>query len=163
MDVDHGLKINLSRKEIRILLLHEFCLGHKATEATNNICSTMGEDVLPIRTAQHWFKLFRNGNLELDDLPSFGRPMEMDVELLKQLIEEDFGLTSRYLPGEFGCSHTAMGKHLNELDKTWRYRVWIPHELSSHQLQYRVDARMDLMTSHRNYQWLHNLITGDEK
>jgi hypothetical protein len=22
---------------------------------------------------------------------------------------------------------------------------------------------MELMTSHRNYQWLHNLITGDEK
>ena len=22
---------------------------------------------------------------------------------------------------------------------------------------------MELMTSHRNYQWLHNLVTGDEK
>jgi hypothetical protein len=34
MDVDHGLKMNLSRREIRVLLLHEFRLGHKATEAT---------------------------------------------------------------------------------------------------------------------------------
>ena len=41
--------------------------------------------------------------------------------------------------------------------------VWIPHELSSHQLQERVDACMDLITSHRNYQWLSNRITGDEK
>ena len=39
----------------------------------------------------------------------------------------------------------------------------MPHELSPHQLQYRVDASMDLSTSHHNYQWLRNLITGDEK
>jgi histone-lysine N-methyltransferase SETMAR len=54
-------------------------------------------------------------------------------------------------------------KHLNELGKTWKYGVWIPHELSPYQLQYRVDACMNLITSHRNYQWLRNLITGDEK
>jgi hypothetical protein len=50
MDVDHKLKMNLSHREIRVLLLHKFRLGHKATEAANNICSTMGEDVLSIRT-----------------------------------------------------------------------------------------------------------------
>ena len=45
----------------------------------------------------------------------------------------------------------------------WKYRVWIPHELSAHQLQYRLDVCMDLWTCHRNYEWLCNLITGDEK
>jgi hypothetical protein len=63
MDVDHGLKMNLSRREIRVLLLHEFRLGHKATEAANNICSTMGEDVLSICAAQHWFNRFKNVTL----------------------------------------------------------------------------------------------------
>jgi hypothetical protein len=53
MDADHELKMNLSRREIRVLLLHEFHLGHKATEAANNICSTMREDVPSARTAQH--------------------------------------------------------------------------------------------------------------
>ncbi len=61
MDVDHELKMNLSRREIRVLLLHEFRLGHKATEAANNICSTMGEDLIFIRTAQHWFNRFKGG------------------------------------------------------------------------------------------------------
>ncbi len=85
---DHKLKMNLSRIGIRVLLLHEFRLGHKATEKTvNNICSTMGEDVLSIRTAQHWFNLFKNGNLELDDLPQPGRLLNVDVDLLKQLIK----------------------------------------------------------------------------
>ncbi|CAM4898316.1 unnamed protein product [Rotaria socialis] len=75
MDADHELKMDLSRREIRVLLLHEFRLGHKATEAANNICSTMGEDILSIRTAQHWFNRFKSGNLELDDLPRPGKPL----------------------------------------------------------------------------------------
>ena len=162
MDADHEQKMNLSRREIRVFLLHECRLGHKATEAINNICSTMGEDVLSIRTAQHWFNRFRNDNLEHDDLPRPGRSLEVDVDHLKQLIE-DPRMTSRCSAEQFGCSHTVVEKHLNELGKTWRYGVWIRHELSPHQLQYRVDACMDLMTSHRNYQWLRNLITGDEK
>jgi hypothetical protein len=69
----------------------------------------------------------------------------------------------RCLAEQFGCSHIAVEKHLNEIDKTWKYGVWIPHELSPHQLQHRVDTCMDLMTSHRNYEWLRNLIIGDEK
>ena len=142
MDADHQLKMNLSCREIRALLLHECHLGHKAKEAANNICSTMGEDVLSIRTAQHWFNRFKNGNLELDDLPRPGRPLEVDVDHLKQLIEQDPRLTSQCLAEKLGCSHTAVEKHLNELDKTWRYRVWIPHQLSPHHLQYRVDACM---------------------
>ncbi|CAM4772371.1 unnamed protein product [Rotaria magnacalcarata] len=112
----------------------------------------MGGDVLSIRMAQCWFNRFKNDNFELDDLPHSGRPMELDVDLLKQLIEEDPPLTLRCLAEQLGCSHTAMEKHLNELGKTWKYGVWIPHELSPHQLQHRVDACMDLMASHRNYQ-----------
>ena len=112
----------------------------------------MGENVLSIRTAQHCFNRVKNGNLELDDLSRSGRPMELDVEIIKQLIEEDPRLTSRYFAGQLGCSHTAVEKYLNELGKTGKCRVWIPHQLSPHQLQYRVDARFDLTTSHRNYQ-----------
>ena len=160
MDADHALKMNISRREIRVLLLHEFLLGRKAT---NNACSTIGEDVLSIRMAQHWFNCFKNGNLELNDLRRSGRPLELDVDLLKQLIKEDPRLSSRCLAEQLGCSHTAVEKHLNVLGKTWKYEVWIPHELSPHQLQQRVDVCMDLMTSHRNYQWLCKLITGDEK
>ena len=119
MDVDYGLKINFSRREIRILLFHEFHLGSKAIEATNNICSTMSKDACSIRTAQHWFSRFKNSNLEFDNLRPYVRLLELDVELLKQLIEEDPRLTSRYLAGQLGCSHATMEKHLNELGKIW--------------------------------------------
>jgi HTH domain in Mos1 transposase len=72
MDVGLELEVRISLRELRVLLLHEFRLGHKATEATSNICGTMGKDVLSIRTAQHWFHRFKNDNFELDDLPHTG-------------------------------------------------------------------------------------------
>jgi hypothetical protein len=86
MDVDHEIERNLSRREIRGLLLHEFRLGHKAT---NNIWSTIGEDVLSIRTSEYWFNRFKNSNFELVYFPPSGRPLEVNMNLLKQLIEED--------------------------------------------------------------------------
>jgi [histone H3]-lysine36 N-dimethyltransferase SETMAR len=158
-----SLKMDISRRELRVLLLHEYRLGHKATEAASNICSTMGKDVLSIRTAQHWFQEFKNGNVDLDDSRRSGRPPEIDVDVLKQLIEEDPRLTTRCLAERLGCSHTAVEKHLKELGKIWKYGVWIPHELSPLQLQQRVDSCMELLTSHRTHEWLRNLITGDEK
>ena len=129
--VDHGLKMNLSRREIRVLLLQEFRLGHKVMEAVNNICSTVGEGVLSIRTAQHWFNHFKSGSFELDDLPRSGRPLKLDVDLLRQLIE-DPRLTLRWLAEQLGCSYMVVEKHLNKLGKMWRGGVWILHELSPH-------------------------------
>jgi len=97
-----------------MFLLHEFRLGHKATEATSNICNTMGNDVLSIRTAQHWFNRFKYGNLELDDLSHTGRPLQMDMDVLKQLIEKDLRLATRCLAERLGCSHITVETHLHE-------------------------------------------------
>ena len=138
MEVDLELEMKLSRREFRLLLLHEFRLDRKATEATSSICCTMGKDVLSIRTAQHCFHRFKNGNFELDDLLHSGRPLQVDMNLLKELIEQDPRLTTRCLAERLGCSHIAIETHLHELGKTWKYGVWIPHELSPLQLQQRV-------------------------
>ena len=40
--VNDELKIEISSRDVRVLLLHEFRLGHKVTDAAKNICSTMG-------------------------------------------------------------------------------------------------------------------------
>ncbi|CAF1475153.1 unnamed protein product [Adineta ricciae] len=134
MDVDLKLETKISRRELRVLLLHEFRFGRKATQATRNICSMMGKDVFSVCTAQHWFHRFKNGNFEVDDLPHTGRSSEVDIDRLKQLIEEDPRLTRRCLAEQLGCSHTTVETHLADLGKTCKYGVWIPHELSPHQL-----------------------------
>jgi transposase len=123
MDVDHESEMNISRRELRVLLLHEFRLDHNATKAASNICSTMGADIVSIRTAQHWFHGLKNGHFDLDDLPHTERPGQVDIDILKQLIEEDLRLTSRCLAERLQCSHTIVEKHLHQLGKMWKYGV----------------------------------------
>ena len=109
IDVDLDLEMKISRRELLLLLSHEVHLGHKAA---SNIRGTMSKDVLSIRTAQYWFHRFKNGTLELDDLPHTGRPLQVDVGLLEQLTEEDLGPTIRRLVEQLGCSHTTVESHL---------------------------------------------------
>ena len=155
--------MEVTRKDLRLLLLHEYRLGHKATVAARNICSTMGKDVLSTRVAQLGFKRFKEGKYDLEDQPHSGRPVEVDINALKDLIEADSKLTTRILAAQLGCSPTTIDGHLAELGKTWKYGEWVPHELGPHQFQARVDACMALLTFKRTHQWLRYLITADEK
>ena len=123
----------------------------------------MGKGIVSYDTAKHWFREFKEGNFDLEDKTHPGRPVEVDLKVLKELIEDDPRLTARNLAEELGCSHVAVEKHLHELGKSWKYGAWIPHELNDNHLKKRVDACMELLTSHRNTEWLRNLITGDEK
>ena len=94
MDVDRKTEMNLSRREVQV---HEFLLGHKATEAMNNVCKTMRQNIISTRTAQRWFNRFNYGNYEFDDSSCSGRSVEVDLDRLKQLIEDDLRLTTRSL------------------------------------------------------------------
>ena len=160
MDVDRETEMNLTQMEIRALLLHEFILGDKAT---NNMCKILGQDIISTRTAQRWFNRFNIGNYGLDDLSFSERLVEVNLDRLKQLAEDDPQLTTRCLAEQLGCSHTAVETYLNDLGKMWKYGVSIPYELSACQLQHRLDVCMNLLTPHRNYEWLRNLVTDDEK
>ena len=69
MNVDDELEMSLSCRDILVLLRNEFRLNYKATQARNNTCSTMGEDILSIRATEHRLNRFQSVNCELDHLP----------------------------------------------------------------------------------------------
>ena len=52
MDVDLELEMKISRRELRLVSLHEFRLSRKAMEATSHICGTMAKDVTYFLFAQ---------------------------------------------------------------------------------------------------------------
>ena len=99
---------------------------------------TMGQNIISTRTVQRRFNQFNNGNYELDDSSHSARPAKVDLDRLKQLIEDDPRLTIRCFAEQLGCTHTTMETYLNELGETWKHGVWIPHELSAYQLQQRL-------------------------
>lgn len=163
MSVVHEGGITLTRRDVRVLLLYEFRMGHRATVAARNICCNMGSDVVSEREAQRWFKQFRDGQFDLDDLPRSGRPREINDEEIMDLVDGDTTISLRSCADLLGCSHTAVDKHLKALGKSWRYGTIVPHELTDVQLRARVDSCQRNLDSHRNLAWLSNVITADEK
>lgn len=155
--------MDISREQLTLLLLYEFRLGHKATEATRNICGAMGEGVLSYDTARRWFARFKEGDFKLEDEDRSGRPVEVDLKELRRIIEEEPRSTTRQLAEQLNCSHVVVEKHLHEMGKIWKYGTWIPHELNPDQMERRVDACMQLLTFRRNFEWLRDMVTGDEK
>ena len=54
-----------SLKDLRILFLYEFKLGHSAATASRNINSVFGKGSVSERTIRWWFEKFRSGDLSL--------------------------------------------------------------------------------------------------
>ena len=115
---DLELEMKIPRRDLRARLLHEFCLTHKTIKATSNICHTMVKDKLSICTVQRWFIRVKKENFKLNDLPHTGRPIKVDTDLLKELIEEDPRVTAQCLAKRLECSHITVETHLYELGKT---------------------------------------------
>ena len=154
---------DFTRRDLRVLLLYEWRLGHRATEAVRNICGTMGDGLVSTRVAQIWFKKFNSGQFDLNDEPRSGRPAEIEDDELLKLVEQDPRLTLMGFAELLGCSHTAVKNHLKQLGKSWRYGVLVPHDLSALQKKNRVDICSLNLESHRNFEWLTNILTCDEK
>lgn len=156
-------KIEIDRKQLRTLLLYEFFLGHKAAEAVRNICGSFGQGMVSYHTAVDWFQKFKNGQFDLDDHDRPGRPVEVDETRILALIEEDPRRTVRELGELLGHNHQTIANHLHRLGKVSKLGAWVPHELADHQVQARVNVCMQLLTFKRTFNWLNDLVTGDEK
>jgi hypothetical protein len=57
----------MNNREIRVIFLYEFKLGHNAAEATRNINQAFGEDTAKERTVRWWFEKFRSGDMSLEN------------------------------------------------------------------------------------------------
>ena len=151
-----------SKGHIRQCLLYEYQLGHSASEATRNICSTKGKDAVSTTTAWRWFSRFRNKDYSLQDEIRSGRPMDIDLSQLRQAIEEEPSLTIREVASTLGCSSGTVHYHFKKLSLDSKLGEWIPHDLTPAQQEKRVNACRQLLSFRRTFNWLDNLITCDE-
>jgi histone-lysine N-methyltransferase SETMAR len=110
-----------------------------------------------------WFQRFQDGNESLDDLPRSGRPLELDDDGLRALVESNPRLTTREMAASLGCAQKTVVNHLSKIGKVPKLGTWVPHQLSDCDRQQRVDLCMFHLTSHRTTAWLDSIITGDEK
>ncbi len=74
-------------------MLYEYKLGHNASEGARNICRGKGKGTVSRYTVWRWFKRFRNKDYSLEDEQRSGRPAEIGLSELKQIIESDPNLS----------------------------------------------------------------------
>ena len=68
----------LDIKQIRVIFLFGFKMGHKAQETSCNINNAFGPETANEHTVQWWFKKFCKEDKSLADEECSGRPLEVD-------------------------------------------------------------------------------------
>ena len=69
------------------ITLYYFKKGEKVTEMQKKICAVCGEGAVTDRMCQKSYAKVRAGGFSLDDAPWLGRPIEVDSDQIKTLIE----------------------------------------------------------------------------
>ena len=67
----------LQKKQIRVIFLFKFKMGHKAAEITRNINSAFDPGTANKCTVQWWFKKFCKGDKSHEDEERSGQPSEL--------------------------------------------------------------------------------------
>lgn len=156
-------KFMLGKKELRIILLHEFKLGHNAAQTTRNIVEAWGEGSTSERTVRRWFEKFRSGDVSLEDEEGRGRPPAVDNDQLKAIVEANPRQTVREIAQELDVSYPTIFEHLKQIGKVKKLDKWIPHELNENQKNRRYEVCSALLLRNKNDPFLDRIVTCDEK
>lgn len=159
----NDFKMESQSEHIRHVLFHYFRKGKKAVEAHRKICAVYGDDSLKLRQCQNWFSKFRSGDFNLKDAPRSGRPIEVDGDKIKALVESNRRLTTREIAETLNISKSSVENHLKRLGYVSKLDIWLPHELKEIHLVKRVNICDSLLKREQNEPFLKRLITGDEK
>lgn len=151
-----------TEQHLRNCMLYEFNQKHSAAEATRRINSVY-EKALDQRKVRRWFVEFKNGNFELDDAPRSGRPLTINNQVLRNLVEKDPRLTVDEIAKKMGAPRSTVFDHLKSIGKRSLEGKWVPHFLSETNKMQRISICKSLLIQHEKDSFIHRIITGDEK
>ena len=102
-------------EHFRHILLFYFRKGKNASQAHKKLCAVYGDEALKERQCQNWFVKFRSGDFSLKDEKRSGRPVEVDDDQIKAIIDSDRHSTTREITEELHVSHTCIENRLKQL------------------------------------------------
>ena len=106
---------------------------------------------------------FRAGDFSLDNAPRWGRPVEIDSDKIKTLIENNQRYTTREIADILKISKSSTENHLHQLGYVHRFGVWVPHRLSEKNLLDHISTGNSLLKCNENVPFLKQIVTGNEK
>ena len=132
------------------IMLYCFKKGKNATETQKKICAVYGEGAVIDRTCQKWFAKFCAGDFLLDDAPRSGRPVEVDSDQIKTLIENNQCYTMQEIADILKISKSSVENHLHQVGYVNRFDVWVPYKLSEKHLLDCISACKSLPKHNEN-------------
>ncbi|KAK6059591.1 hypothetical protein COOONC_02778 [Cooperia oncophora] len=120
------------KEHFRHILLFYFRKGKNASQAHKKLCAVYGDEALKERQCQNWFAKFRSEERS-------GRPVEVDDDLIKAIIDSDRHSTTREIAEKLHVSHTCIENHLKQLGYVQKLDTWVPHELKETHLTQRIN------------------------
>ena len=148
---------------LRYILLYYYRKGKNATQAREKLRKVYGDDALTIRQCQRWFAKFRSGDFDVSDSARTGRPVEVDDDRIKVLVESNPRFTTREIAEALHIAQSTVHDHLKKLGYTSKLDVWVPHELKEIHLVQRLTICHSLLKREENDPFLKRMVTGDEK
>jgi [histone H3]-lysine36 N-dimethyltransferase SETMAR len=109
-----------TKTHIKHCLLCEFHRGLNAAEAALSIWDTYGDKALNASQCRQWFLRFRNNDFSVNDNPKSGRPVEVNNEILRDLVESNPKQTLEDMSIQLKCNPTTVWKHLRQIGKVLR-------------------------------------------
>ena len=89
------------------IFLYEFKLNQSASKTDRKINQTFDNHSVNECTVRRWFTKFRSGDFSLEDEPQSGRPIVIQDEDLRTLVETDPSETVHGMVKELGVSSHA--------------------------------------------------------
>ncbi|XP_035719463.1 histone-lysine N-methyltransferase SETMAR-like [Vespa mandarinia] len=84
-----------------------------AAQTRKKFTDVYGEDVLTVRQCQNWFAKFRSGNIDVEDAPRSGRPVEADKDMIKALVDANRRITNLTVYDHLkGLAHHYWGRKM---------------------------------------------------
>ena len=150
-------------EHFRHVLLFCFRKGMKASEAHKELRAVYGDEALKERQCQNWFAKFRSGDFSLKDNQRSGRPIDVDDDQIKAIIESDRHISVREIAERLNVSHTTIENHLKCFGVIKKHDIWVPHELKEIHLTQRINICDLHLKRNKIDPFLKRIITGDEK
>lgn len=152
-----------NRRDLRVLYLYEWKLGHNAVTAACNINEAFGQNTVNKRTLQRWFQKFNGGDMNLED-QELGRPEStVNNEELKALVEGNPRQTVRDIAVRLQVCPKTVSNHLRAIGKVKKLDQWVPHALLEKHKQQRLEVCSSLAARNERDPFLDRIVTCDEK
>ncbi|GBN62560.1 Mariner Mos1 transposase [Araneus ventricosus] len=141
--------MELSRQQIRTIMYYELRNKLGATECLQKMCESLG--------------INNCGNFDIEDEPRSGRPIEVDCEQLKQIIDKDRNVSTRTITLELDFCRKTIVNALKRINLMFKFNHWVPHKLTAEDKRKRKAACLALLRDQRKEKILYRIVTCDEK